>query len=65
MKRARAKVTFYHKLKGYDSQVVLDTDKLSNIGFTKDSLHKYIEEVFLFGRLELFYHVEYWKVTRK
>lgn len=63
--RARATVTFYNRLKGYDSQVKLDTEKCDNIGFTKEELHKYIHDIFLFNRPELWYHVEKYKVTSK
>lgn len=63
--RARASVTFYHRYKGYDSHVKLDTEKFDNIGFTKEELHKYIADVFLRGRPELFYHVEKWRCTAR
>lgn len=61
-RRARATVTFYHKLKGYDSQVKLDTENYDKIGFTRESLIAYIEDVFRPKQRDLWYDIESWSV---
>jgi len=61
--RRRCKVVFSDRETGrYNSQVVLDTGKLSNIGFTKKSLYEYINDVFTPMAEGLMYYVESDKV---
>ena len=41
--------------KGFDSQIKLDSRKYDNIGFTKESLREYINEILIGNRILAYY----------